>query len=80
MISLVTKAASQARSKSAKKVTAVHLKQVIEKDEQFDFLQEIISKVPDAPARKKDEDSEGTGEGKKKRAAPRRKKKEEDEF
>ena len=80
MISLVTKSANLARSKSAKKVTAAHLKQVIEKDVQFDFLEDIIAKVPDAPAPKKDEDSEGTGEGKKKRAAPRRKKKEEDEF
>ncbi|MCJ1400934.1 hypothetical protein MMC11_004145 [Xylographa trunciseda] len=79
MISLVTKAASQARSKSAKKVTAAHLKQVIERDEQFDFLAEIISKVPDAPVPKKEEDSEGTGEGKRKRGAPRRKKKEDEE-
>ena len=79
MISLVTKAAGQARSKSAKKVTAAHLKQVIEKDEQFDFLAEIISKVPDAPVPKKDEDSEGAGDGKKKRGAPRRKKKEDDD-
>lgn len=78
MISLVTKAASQAKSKSAKKITAAHLKQIIERDEQFDFLAEIISKVPDAPAPKKEEDSEGAGEGKKKRSAPRRKRKEEE--
>jgi len=79
MISLVTKAADQARSKSAKKVTAAHLKQAIEKDEQFDFLEEIISKVPDAPVPKKDEDSEGVGEGKKRKGAGRKKKKEDDE-
>lgn len=79
MISLVTKAAEQARSKSAKKVTAAHLKQVIEKDEQFDFLAEIISKVPDAPVPKKDEDSEGVGDGKKRKGAGRRKKKEDDD-
>ncbi|MCJ1478171.1 hypothetical protein MMC13_006847 [Lambiella insularis] len=78
MISLVTKAANQAKTKSAKKITAAHLKQVIEKDEQFDFLAEIISKVPDAPAPKKDEDSEGAGDGKKRKAATRRKKKEEE--
>ncbi|MCJ1395518.1 hypothetical protein MMC18_008404 [Xylographa bjoerkii] len=76
---VLTKAASQARSKSAKKVTAAHLKQVIESDEQFDFLAEIISKVPDAPAPKKEEDSEGAGEGKRKRGAPRRKKKEDED-
>jgi ribonuclease BN (tRNA processing enzyme) len=80
MISLVTKAADQARSKSAKKVTAAHLKQAIEKDEQFDFLEEIISKVPDAPVPKKDEESEGVvGEGKKRKGGGRRKKKEDDE-
>lgn len=79
MISLVTKAADQARSKSAKKVTAAHLKQAIEKDVQFDFLEVIISKVPDAPVPKKDEDSEGTGEGKKRKGSGRRRKKEDHE-
>ena len=80
MISLVTKAAAQAKSKSAKKVTAAHLKQVVESDEQFDFLAEIISKVPDAPVPKKEEDSEGVGDARKKRASGRRKRKEEDEM
>ena len=81
MISLVTKAANQAKSKSSKKVTAAHLKQVVERDEQFDFLVEIISKVPDVPAPKKDDDSEEAGEGGKKRKGGirRRKKDEEDE-
>ncbi len=72
MISLVTKAAAQAKSKSSKKVSAAHLKQVVESEKQFDFLAEIISRVPDAPV-KKDEDSEGLGD-KKKRSVPRRKK------
>lgn len=45
MISLVTKAADQARARSAKKVTAAHLKQAVESDEQFDFLQDIMAKV-----------------------------------
>lgn len=79
MISLVTKAAGQARSKSAKKVTAAHLKQVIKDDQQFDFLFDIIAKIPDAPAPKKEEDSEGVGDGKKRKGAGRRKKKEEEE-
>ena len=79
MISLVTKAANQARSKSSKKVTAAHLKQVVERDEQFDFLAEIISKVPDAPAPKKDDDSEEAAEGKKKKIVTRRKRKAEEE-
>ena len=80
MISLVTKAASQAKSKSSKKITAVHLKQVVERDEKFDFLVEIISKVPDAPAPKKDDDSEEAGDsGKKKKGGIRRRKKNEDD-
>jgi hypothetical protein len=80
MISLVTKAASQARAKGAKKVTAAHLKQAVQSDEQFDFLAEIMSKVPDAPAPKRDEDSEGAGDGKKKRGPPRRKRKDSDDM
>ena len=80
MISLVTKSAELARSKSSKKVTAAHLKQVIEKDEQFDFLAEIISKIPNAPAPKKEEDSEDAAEGKKKRGAPRKKRKTDEEM
>ena len=79
MISLVTKAANQARSRSSKKVTAAHLKQVVETDEQFDFLAEIISKIPDAPAPKKEDDSEEGGEGKKKKVVARRKRKVEDD-
>ncbi len=50
MISLVTKAANEAKAKSSKRVTAAHLKQAVVKDEQLDFLADIISKVPDAPA------------------------------
>ena len=80
MISLVTKAAAQARSKSARKVTAAHLKQIVESDEQFDFLAEIISKVPDTPAPKKEEDSEGAGDARKKRASGRRKRREDEEI
>jgi hypothetical protein len=50
MISLVTKAAQQAKAKSSKRVTAVHLKEAIVKDEVLDFLADIMSKVPDQPA------------------------------
>ncbi|KAI4174271.1 MAG: hypothetical protein LQ343_002409 [Gyalolechia ehrenbergii] len=85
MISVVTKAANEAKAKSSKRVTAAHLKQAVEKDEQLDFLAEIISKVPDAPAPKKDEDSEEAVEGKRKKAGggggggTRRKKKADDD-
>lgn len=50
MISLVTKAATEAKSRSSKRVTAVHLKQAVLKEEHFDFLNEIVNKVSDAPA------------------------------
>ncbi|KAL8679175.1 MAG: hypothetical protein Q9186_004519 [Xanthomendoza sp. 1 TL-2023] len=86
MISVVTKAANEAKSRSSKRVTAAHLKQAVEKDEQLDFLAEIISKVPDAPAPKKD-DSEEPVEGKRKRVTAggggggtRRKKKTDDDL
>ena len=81
MISVITKAANEAKSKSSKRVTAAHLKQAVEKDDQLDFLQDIISKVPDAPAPKKEEDSEDAHEGKRKKSGgggSRRKKTKED--
>ena len=80
MISIVTKAAEEAKARSSKRVTAAHLKQVVQKDEQFDFLGDIISKVPDAPAPKKDDDSEEMAEGKKKRGGTRRKRKHDDDL
>jgi hypothetical protein len=84
MISIITKAAEQAKQRSSKRVLATHLKQAVTSEEQFDFLTEIVSKVPDAPApqTKQEGDSDDPMEGvKKKRAAPRRKRKEPaDEF
>ncbi|KAH7344342.1 DNA polymerase-like protein epsilon subunit C [Pyrenochaeta sp. MPI-SDFR-AT-0127] len=77
MISLVTKAAAEAKSRNSKRVGAVHLKQAITKNEQFDFLNEIVSKVADAP-----EKSEGDAmdvDGKKKKASARKKKKADDD-
>ena len=83
MISIVTKAAQRAREKASKRVTAVHLKQALQDDEQFDFLADIIAKVPDAPASKKKEETEDSEEAvetkKRKRAPARRKKRDEDE-
>ena len=84
MISVVTKAANEARAKQSKRVTAAHLKQAVMKDDQLDFLAEIISKVPDAPAaakKEKEEDSEEGGEGKrKKKGGTKRRKKDDDDF
>lgn len=64
MISLALKSADEARSRNSKRVTAFHLKQAVQKDEQFDFLSEIVAKVPDAPqssgkgSKKEDEEDE----------------------
>ncbi|EED19827.1 CBF/NF-Y family transcription factor, putative [Talaromyces stipitatus ATCC 10500] len=74
MISLVTKAAQEARDRNSKRVTAAHLKQAVAKDEVLDFLADICSKVPDQPARKNDEDgSDHNNEGKRKSGGGRRK-------
>jgi histone H3/H4 len=45
MIALVGRAAEKAREKGGKRVTAQHLKMVVEGDEQFDFLGEIVGRV-----------------------------------
>lgn len=58
MITLVTKAADQAKIRSSKRITATHLKEAVMKDEVFDFLTDIMSKVPDQPAKKQDDDSD----------------------
>ena len=75
MISLVCKAAQEASSRSQKRITAAHLKQAISKDEQFDFLHDIIAKVPDAPAAgEKAEEGEGGADSKKKKAGRKKRK------
>ncbi|KAL2811016.1 putative CBF/NF-Y family transcription factor, partial [Aspergillus granulosus] len=56
MISLVTKAAKEAKDRNSKRVTASHLKQAVAKDEVLDFLADIIAKVPDQPTGRKHED------------------------
>ncbi|KAI9797940.1 MAG: hypothetical protein M1835_005777 [Candelina submexicana] len=75
MISLVCKASQAASERSSKRVTAAHLKQAIAKDKRFDFLEEIIAKVADAPApNEKTEDGDEAAEGKRKRGGGRGKK------
>jgi hypothetical protein len=61
MISLVTKSAAIAKNSSSKRVTASHLKKAIEADEQFDFLNDIVAKIPDVP------ESNAAKEGRRKR-------------
>ncbi|KAF2198047.1 histone-fold-containing protein [Delitschia confertaspora ATCC 74209] len=80
MISLVTKSAAEAKARSSKRVTAAHLKQAVEKDEQFDFLSEIVSKVADAPAASDKTDPDAMDvDGKKRKGAGRKKKKADDD-
>ena len=83
MISIVTKSADLARAKSSKRVTAQHLKQALQSDEQFDFLSEIVAKVPDAPTAKKKDDTEDSDEemegAKKKKKGPTKRKKKDDD-
>ncbi|KAK3332511.1 hypothetical protein B0T19DRAFT_105137 [Cercophora scortea] len=45
MVNLVTKSADVAREKNSKRVSAQMLKQVVESDDQWDFLREIVSRV-----------------------------------
>jgi Dr1-associated corepressor len=79
MISLVTKAAAEARSRSSKRVSAVHLKQAVTKDEQFDFLSEIVSKVAEAPAAAEKSEDTMEVEGKKRKGGGRKKRKADDD-
>jgi len=45
MIDMVTKSADVAKDKGQKRITAQMLKQVVETDDQFDFLRDIVSKI-----------------------------------
>jgi hypothetical protein len=82
MISLVTKAAAEAKERNSKRVAPAHLKQVVVRNEQFDFLSDIVAKVPDAPAPAEKSADAMDIDGKKRKAAPRRKKTkaEDDDF
>jgi hypothetical protein len=78
MKALITEAAREAKARGQKRVSPCHLKQAVLANEQFDFLSEIVDKVPDAPptsqrkARSTEPDSDE--EPKKKRPGGRRKK------
>ncbi|KAF7119057.1 hypothetical protein CNMCM5793_008700 [Aspergillus hiratsukae] len=80
MISLVTKAAKEARDRNSKRVTASHLKQAVVKDEVLDFLADIIAKVPDQPTggRKHDDDGSDPNEQPKRKRGGRRPKDDSD--
>ncbi|KAA8644002.1 hypothetical protein EYZ11_006584 [Aspergillus tanneri] len=79
MISLVTKAAKEAKDRNSKRVTATHLKQAVAKDEVLDFLADIIAKVPDQPTgRKHDDDNSDQNEQPKRKRGGRRPKDDSD--
>lgn len=80
MIQLISKSAEEARDRSSKRVTAAHLKQAVVKDQVFDFLDDIISKVQDPTAKKEENGSEGDGKRKKSGRGARKKKSESDDF
>ena len=78
MITLVTKAATEAKEKSSKRITAAHLKSAVSKDEVLDFLNEIIEKVPDGAegkhrGRTRTDSPDEIDEGRKKRPSRRKK-------
>lgn len=45
MVALVTRSADVARQRNSKRVSAAMLKQVVESDDQWDFLRDIVGKV-----------------------------------
>lgn len=49
MIGLCAKATDRARSRNSKRITTGDIKQAVMMDEQFDFLEDIMAKVPDVP-------------------------------
>ncbi|KAL8349627.1 hypothetical protein RB598_005140 [Gaeumannomyces tritici] len=53
MIALVSKSHDIAKDKGAKRVTAQHLKQVVESDDQWDFLREIVGRVSETEDKSK---------------------------
>ena len=76
MIQLVTKSAELARQKGSKRVSSQHLREVIEVDDQWDFLRDIASRAEANEKRGKsskttesDEEAEGKrkGRGRKKK-------------
>lgn len=80
MIQLVTKSAEVAKDKGSKRVTAPMLKHVVETDDQWDFLREIVGRVENekegskSKAKAESESEEEDSEPKKKVRGGRKKK------
>ncbi|KAG5950243.1 hypothetical protein E4U53_005342 [Claviceps sorghi] len=80
MIQMVSKSAEIAKEKGSKRVTASMLKQVVETDDQWDFLRDIVSRVEHEKEggksrSKADSDSDDDSEPKKRSRGGSRKKK-----
>ncbi|KAK4502476.1 hypothetical protein PRZ48_005901 [Zasmidium cellare] len=80
MIKLISSSAHQARgtgsggsSKGPKRVLQQHLKKAVQADEKFDFLNEIVDKVPDAPTKSKKENGSDSEDAKPKKKGKKRK-------
>jgi Dr1-associated corepressor len=82
MVALVTKSADVAKEKNSKRVTAQMLKHVVESDDQWDFLRDIVGKVETTEekaskagrAKPESDSEEDGGEAKKKGRGGRKKK------
>ncbi|KHE84722.1 hypothetical protein GE21DRAFT_1333978 [Neurospora crassa] len=61
MVQLVTKSADIARERNSKRVSAQMLKQVVESDDQWDFLREITSKIENDDKEKPAASASGRG-------------------
>jgi histone H3/H4 len=61
MVALVTKSAEVARQRSSKRVSAQMLKQVVESDDQWDFLRDIVGKVEGEEKKGGGSQSQGRG-------------------
>ena len=79
MIHMVTNAANEARARSSKRVTTAHLKQVVDRDAQLDFLADIVAKVPDPVSAKREDDDEDSGRTKERKGSGRKKRREPDD-
>lgn len=79
MIKLITASCEQARgpanssSKGPRRVLVQHMKKAIQADEKFDFLAEIVSRVPDAPGKTKKDAGSDSEDAKPKKKSKRRK-------
>jgi hypothetical protein len=92
MIKLISASAAQARGtaqggsgKGPKRILAQHMKRALQADDSYDFLADVIAKVPDAPVKgKKDagSDSEdgGSGGGKPAKKKAKKRKDSGDDF